>query len=170
MIYMANSTPFRIAAFVLLISISLLIAGCAMADNNGGSGNSTLGAAKGRAIVKVLEVVSGCGIEPPDGDLSGCGVHSATPYLGQISVSAINISGISLSDATEQELSSRTVVLGTMQPNASGEFEIELPAGQYMLALMGGNTGINIGPITMENGKTTNVIANFTMQVPGTRP
>ena len=92
-----------ILALMLAISV-LLLAGCAgppLSDGNhevnvstiikhNGTGNATA-LQNGTALVTVLSVVSGCGIAPPDGNYSACGVHSATPVTGKFNLSIYSI-------------------------------------------------------------------------------
>ena len=160
------------AKYLLALSIAfaLLLAGCAGIAGNPYNGGSGKGGHNGTALVTFQDVVSGCGIQPPDGNYSACGVHSSAPYVGKVEVSAIDVTGLDLATASPQELEAKTSNLGELSTNSKGELSISLPAGNYVFTFSAGNSGIMAGPIKIEAGKTTQVAADFVKQVPGTRP
>ena len=161
------------------LAFALLLAGCAGTIVNNGNGNNTgtnisngtgngtaLPPGKGIAIVTVRSVVSGCGIQPPDGNMSSCGVHSATPIFG----GKFNLSIYSINTKTMQpglpEPANTTV-----ETDANGQFSLDLLPGDYMLRLYESRgNGIESDLFSISAGKTTQVSMNFTYQVPGARP
>ena len=153
----------------LTIAFALLLAGCAGIAGNPYNGGSGKGGHNGTALVTVQDVVSGCGIEPPDGNYSACGVHSSTPYIGKVEVAAIDVTGLDLANVSPQELEARTSYLGELQTNSNGELSISLPPGDYAFTFSAGKSGIMAGPVKLEAGKTTQVAADFVKQVPGAR-
>jgi len=156
------------AKYLLALSIAfaLLLAGCAGIAGNWAASPT----GKGTVLVKVQDVVAGCGVQPPDNDTSACGVHSSAPYIGNVNVNATYVSGIDLAIATPKELEARALPLGTLTTNSNGEIRLELPAGDYLFKITKGNDGIESALTKIEAGKTTPVAADFVKQVPGARP
>ena len=166
------------AKYILAASLAislLLLSGCAGTvvnngtDNgsnntNNSTGNATL-AQNGTALVTVLAVVSGCGIEPPDGNYSSCGVHSATPVPGKFNLSVYSINTKSMQPGMPDP------VKASVQADANGVFSLGLLPGDYLLRLFDGRgNSIESSLFAILPGKTTPVSMNFTYQVPGTRP
>jgi hypothetical protein len=167
----------HILALSLVVSL-LLLAGCTgtLANNgNGGngdgnntgnstnSGNATV-AQNGTALVAVLAVVSGCGIQPPDGDTSSCGVHSATPIQAKFNLSIYSINTKTMQPGLPAP------VKASVQADANGEFSLALLPGDYLLELYDSRGNGESAQFAILPGKTTRVSVNFTVQVPGSRP
>ncbi|MFA5929874.1 MAG: hypothetical protein WC861_03240 [Candidatus Micrarchaeia archaeon] len=176
-------------ALLLPLSLLLLLSGCAgTAANNGNNANATANGTgngainttavqKGTALVTVLDVVSGCGVEPPDGNYSSCGVHYATPRAGKFNVSVFSLSNVPLGSAevisvyTAETTRTTGPVLETgVNANSSGEFTLDLQPGDYGFMIYGAHDGRASERFTIASGKTTQVGINFTIGVPGTRP
>jgi len=140
-----------------------------------GAGNVTGNASaypsgKGKVLVRVQDVVEGCGIEPPDGNTSACGVHSVSPHIGKVEVAVIDVTGIDVSSADARELAPKSSKLGMLDTDSNGELSFDLPTGVYYYLISTGNQGTFDGPIKLEAGKIVQVGVNFTIYVPGTRP
>lgn len=152
--------------YLIMLALPLLLlsgcAGTALADD--GKGNVTAALpGNGTALVKVQIVVSGCGIEPPDGDSSRCGVHSITPKAGKFNATAYPLSSISPSGnaVTGQ------VFKASVEANASGEFLLDLPPGSYYSIMI--NDGYDSGSsrnFTISSGKATDVGIIFHLYLP----
>ena len=168
------------AKFILALALAmpiLLLAGCAGPPlsygnhdvnvstiiKHNGTGNATV-VQNGTALVTVLSVVSGCGIQPPDGNLSSCGVHSATPFPGKFNLSIYSINTKTMQPGLPEPI--RTSV----QADANGEFSLYLQPGDYMLGLYDSKgNGIESNLFALYPGKTARVSMNFTYQVPASR-
>jgi len=170
--------------FILALSISfaLLLAGCTAPSgdvsippsNNSIStvynGFSDLAGEKGTVLVTAMDVVAGCGVQPPDGDTSSCGVHSSAPHAGQVAVTPTSLAGIDFANATSEQLSARALPPALFIADAKGMFSFSLPEGDYLLTFSAGGSGVIHGPIKVQAGQTISLPISFTKQVPGTRP
>ena len=168
------------AKYLLALSIAfaLLLAGCAgIAGNpyNGGSGKGSR--QNGTALVTVQDVVSGCGIAPPDGNYSACGVHSSTPRAGKFNVSVYSLSFVSPNNSThvisvytaESTRTSGPILETIVETNSNGEFSLDLPPGDYGFMIYGARDGLASERFSVAAGKTTSVGINFTISVPQAR-
>lgn len=167
----------------LLAGLVLLLAGCAtngqdqannstMPGNVGiiGKGFNPTSGPKGTVSVTVLEAVSGCGIQPPDGDASQCGEHYSSPYSGQVMVSATDITGIGPSDSGSDDSAARKAIVNLITADSEGKFSFELPAGDYALMFGAGGQGVLQRPVNVRDGHSTELEVKFTRQVPSARP
>lgn len=173
------------AKYILALSLALsllLLSGCAGTVVNNGDGNNTgngngtaIPPGKGTALVKVQDVVSGCGIEPPDGNTSSCGVHSAAPRPGKFNVSVYSLSNVPAGGAevisfytAETTRTAGPVLETAVTADSSGIFTLVLPPGDYGFMIFGEHDGLASERFTIASGKTTQVGINFIRQVPGT--
>ena len=115
----------------------------------------------GKAQVSVQDVTSGCGIEPPDGNYSECGAHSAKPHPGMLNASVYLVASGILSEPANF----------IVEADANGEFSLDMLPGNYMLELRNSEgNGIQSVQFTISEGKTTEVDMDFTYGVPQSKP
>jgi|GEM_PF-7045217 len=160
----------------LTIAFALLLAGCAGIAGNAYNGGSGKGGHNGTVLVLVQDVVSGCGIEPPDGNYSACGVHSSTPRMGKFNVSVYSLSSVSAGSTdiiaiytAETTHTSGPVLETIVETDSNGEFSLGLPPGDYGFMIYGARDGRASERFSVAAGKTTHVGVNFTISVPQAR-
>ncbi|MFA6214076.1 MAG: hypothetical protein WC717_02245 [Candidatus Micrarchaeia archaeon] len=179
-----EKSPVLSIALLLMACLLLLLAGCAGTaaengnaisgiGNNASIGNSTL-PGMGKAVVKVQEVVFGCGTEPPGGDTSACGARDAEPSIGEFNISVYSLSSVPqggsevISIYTAETTNTAGPVLeARVATDSNGEFSLDIAPGDYGFMIYGRLGGRASERFTISSGKITQVGVNYTIGVPG---